>query len=203
MQTRILQRIGVTATGCAAALLLFPPVANAAPGDVTISPVASGSTAQVTVNNGSSSLIGCNMYGIPADVPITGDTKPAFGYTNPEQLSAVIQPGATKTVQLRAATETGLDGSTQLPDGSYDLYWGCSEVPVNDSAEMWGTLAAVGQAPTAEPSRLDLPGAVATTPELAPSETVEPTPEACLGTVCLPPEVADVIAALWATYGTP
>lgn len=203
MNTRILRRFGVAATGCAATLLLFPSVANAAPGDVTISPAVSGNTAVVTVTNGSSSLIGCNMYGIPADVPITGDTKPAFGYTNPEQLSAVIQPGATKTVPLKVATDTGLDGSTQLPDGSYDLYWGCSEVPVNDGAEMWGTLAAVGQAPTAEPSRLDLPGAVAASPELPPAETVEPTPEACLGTICLPPEVADVIAGLWATYATP
>lgn len=200
MNTRILRRMGVAATGCAAALLMFPSVANAAPGDVTISPAVSGSSVNVTVTNGSGSLIGCNMYGIPADTPITGDTKPAFGYTNPEQLSAVIQPGATKTVQLKVATETGLDGSTALPDGNYNLYWGCSEVPVNDGAEMWGTLAAVGQAPTAEPTPLVLPGPVAPTPEQPPVETVEPTPEACIGTVCLPPEVADIIFDLWETY---
>lgn len=145
------------------------------------------------------------MYGLPADTPITADTRPLFGYTNPQQLSAVIQPGAKKFVQLQMYTESGPDGATELPAGTYDLYWGCSAVPVTDGAEQWGTLAPVGQTPTAEPSRLVLPGPVAAAPvtPAAPVEPVTPessTTELCFDGLCLPPDVADAIGELWESY---
>lgn len=151
MTARIARRTAGVVSGCAAALLMFPAFANAAPSDVSISPTVDGSNATVTITNGSGSMIGCNLYGLPADSAVTADTKPVFGYTNPETLSAVIQPGATKTVPLKLFTETGPDGSATLPDGTYDLFWGCSEVPRRGRRTV-GNPTPVGPNATAEPS---------------------------------------------------
>lgn len=204
MTARIARRTAGVVSGCAAALLMFPAFANAAPSDVSISPTVDGSNATVTITNGSGSMIGCNLYGLPADSAVTADTKPVFGYTNPETLSAVIQPGATKTVPLKLFTETGPDGSATLPDGTYDLFWGCSEVPLGEGAEQWGTPTPVGPNATAEPSRLVLPGtAPSTAPTVEPVAPVEPPAQTCFGEICLPPEVVDLVGELWETYATP
>lgn len=188
------------ASGCATAALLFPAVANAAPDDVTIMPAVSGHTATVTIVNGSKALIGCKLFGLPAGSVADSESRPPFGYTNPVDPSALIPPGATKTVTLEVFTEDGPNGSIALPDGNYDLYWGCTTVPNLDGVEQWGTLAPAGGVSTAETSPLVLPGETSSPPievERAPSTFP------CYDASCLPPEAADIVDDLWNEYTSP
>jgi hypothetical protein len=103
-------------------------------------------------------------------------------------------------VTLEVFAENGPTGSTILPDGSYDLYWGCTTVPNVDGVEQWGTLAPTGAVSTADTTRLVLPGPASSTP--IPVATV-PSTAFCYDANCLPPDVADIVNDLWNEYTSP
>ncbi len=201
MTKRIVLRALGAATCCATGLLVFPTTADGSPNDVTTESAVTGDTATVTIINESSALIGCKLFGLPAGSVADSDSRPPFGYVNPVDPGALILPGATKTVTLEVFTEDGPNGSTALPPGAYDLYWGCTTVPNVDGVEQWGTLAPAGGISTAEPTELVLPGDAAS-PPLAPVETAPPAGP-CYDAECLPPEAADIVDDLWNEYTSP
>ena len=193
----LLRTLGI-ALGCATAAILSPAIANAAPNDVTITPSVSGNSVTVTVTNRSTAVIGCKMFGLPAGSVADSDSRPPFGYVNPVDPRALIAPGGTRTVALEVFTDEGPSGSTVLPDGAYDLYWGCTTVPGFDGVEQWGTLGPAGKPSTARTTRLTLPAEVGTL--IAPTPM---PPGPCPDASCLPPDVADIVDDLWGEYTSP
>ncbi|ANY24849.1 hypothetical protein [Gordonia terrae] len=192
----LLRTLGI-ALGCATAAILSPAIAHAAPGDVTITPSVSGNSVTVTVTNRSAAVIGCKMFGLPAGSVANSDSRPPFGYVNPVDPRALIAPGGTRTVALEVFDD-GPTGSTVLPDGDWDLYWGCTTVPGVDGVEQWGTLGPTGKPSTAPTTRLTLPAAVGTL--IAPTPM---PPGPCPDASCLPPDAADIVDDLWGEYTSP
>ncbi len=185
---------------CVSAVVLCSVDANAAPADVTTVSAVSGNIATATITNRSAAVIGCKLFGLPSGSVADRESRPPFGYVNPVDPSALILPGTTRTVTLEVFTEDGPNGSTALPDGVYDLYWGCTTVPNVDGVEQWGTLAPAGGVPTAVTSRLVVPGDAPEASVPAPPALV---PESCYDASCLPPDLADVVDDLWNELTSP
>ncbi|WP_307796724.1 hypothetical protein [Williamsia soli] len=185
---------------CLSPVVLCFAHANAAPGDVTTVSAVSGNIATATITNRSTAVIGCKLFGLPAGSVADSGSRPPFGYVNPVDPGALILPGTTRTVTLEVFTEDGPNGSTALPEGVYDLYWGCTTVPNVDGVEQWGTLAPAGGVPTAVTSRLVVPGDAPETPLPAPQAVV---PGPCYDARCLPPDLADVVDDLWNELTSP
>lgn len=200
VSNHLVQRTVIAAFGCISAVSICPTLANAAPNDVTTTAAVSGNTSTVTITNQSRAVIGCKLFGLPAGSVADSDSRPPFGYVNPVDVGALILPGDTRTVTLEVFTDDGPNGSTALPDGIYDLYWGCTTVPNVDGVEQWGTLAPTGAVSTAAPSRLVLPGDTSGAPENI--GLAAPTGP-CDDARCLPPDVADVVDDLWNEYTSP
>ncbi|WP_238418595.1 hypothetical protein [Gordonia sp. 'Campus'] len=184
--------------GCAATLALLPATADAAPDDVTIAPSVSGNSVTVTITNRSAAVIGCKLFALPAGSVADSDSRPPFGYVNPVDPRALITPGGTRTVALEVFTDEGPSGATALPDGAFDLYWGCTTVPGADGAEQWGTLGPTGKPSTAATTRLVLPAEAGTL--IAPTPM---PPGPCPDASCLPPDAADIVDDLWGEYTAP
>ncbi|MFE0751193.1 hypothetical protein [Gordonia sp. NPDC058843] len=197
MTGRHLPRTLGAALVCVTAAMIFPAVANAAPRDVTIAQSASGNAVTVTITNRSAAVIGCKLFGLPAGSAADSESRPPFGYVNPVDPRSLIAPGGTRTVALEVFDD-GPTGSTALPDGAYDLYWGCTTVPGVDGVEQWGTLGPTGKPSTAQTTRLVLPAEVGTL--IAPTPM---PPGPCHDASCLPPDVADIVDDLWGEYTSP
>lgn len=155
------------------------PDAEAAPTDVTATASVSGSTVTLTVTNNASKRIGCEIVGVPAGGP---PTNVVFGYQTPEELGALITAGSSKSLPLRISqgTPPAPTGTTTIPDGAYDIYWGCTTITLppgtGAAEEFWGTNPPVtGATPTvAEPLRVTVPGGAATPPAPKPDAPAAP-----------------------------
>lgn len=155
------------------------PDAEAAPTDVTATASVSGSTVTLTVTNNASKRIGCEIVGVPAGGP---PTNVVFGYQTPEELGALITPGSSKSLPLRVSqgTPPAPTGTTTIPDGAYDIYWGCTTITLppgtGAAEEFWGTNPPLtGMTPTvAEPLRVTVPGGAAAPPAPKPDAPATP-----------------------------
>ncbi|WP_238422550.1 hypothetical protein [Gordonia sp. 'Campus'] len=169
MKTRFRRISAGVAFGAAAiAGAALAPAASAAPTDVTASPTVSGNTVSLTVTNNAAKRIGCEIFGVRAgDAP----SQVVFGYQTPEELGALISPGSSKSVPLRISqgTPPAPTGSTTIPDGTYDVYWGCTTITLppgtRANEQFWGTNPPLtAMTPTADPIRVTVPGGETTTP---------------------------------------
>ncbi len=193
-------------TGFAAAVALataLAPSASAAPADVTVSPSLAGNTITLKVSNNANKRIGCEIFGVKAN------TSPAasgvvFGYQTPEELGALISPGASKNVPMRATAGTPptLTGSTTIPDGTYDIYWGCATItlpPGSAREQFWGTNPPLtNMTPTAAPIRVSVPGAGPTAPAPESEAPARPTVPGFPNI-----DIPEQICAPWACYPLP
>ncbi|MAU81276.1 MAG: hypothetical protein CME34_05290 [Gordonia sp.] len=193
--TRTIRRIAIGSAVAALSAAMLAPTASAAPADVTATPTVNGNTVSLTVQNDSAKRVGCEIFGVPADTaPSAGQIS--FGYQTPEQLSALITPGSSKKLPMRVPVSDPPrpTGSTTIPDGNYDIYWGCRTItipPVDAAAEeYWGTTpplpagAATGDAPI----RVEVPGEAPTSTTPKPETTVPPAikeREVCVFGYCL------------------
>ncbi|MDL9945104.1 hypothetical protein QSJ19_05775 [Gordonia sp. ABSL11-1] len=195
MTRRIRTTFGTTTLGAAILAAAMAPTASAAPADVTATSSVSGSVITLTVKNSAAKRIGCEIFGVPADAKPSAD-QVKFGYQTPEELSALIVPGSTKNLEMRLSVGTPPRpaGSTTIPDGSYDVYWGCGTIslPPGDPAaeEYWGTNPPLGNKPATAttPLRVDVPGTTSTEPSTpAPAPTAPGGPKTiCIAGFCLP-----------------
>ncbi|MCR5979623.1 hypothetical protein GDN83_18080 [Gordonia jinghuaiqii] len=195
---------------CGAALAIgaaMAPAASAAPNDVTATPSVSGNTITLTVQNNAAKRIGCEVVGVPAG---GSPSNVAFGYQTPEQLGALISPGSSKALPMRLSegTPPTPTGSTTLPDGTYDIYWGCTTItlpPGTGAAEQfWGTNPPLTEmTPTdAEPIRVTLPAAGQPAPgEGAPGVPADPAKPEIPGLPGV--QVPDEVCAMSACYPLP
>lgn len=135
-----------------------------------------GNTVNITVRNSSSKSIGCTTYGLTEGVPFADGTEIRFG--SQEQL--LIQPGQSHSYAQKLPVQgppPGPYGSTTIPDGRYDVYWGCFDLP--DRTESWGTNPPVNSsndAPTdgiAQVIKVSVPG------------TAQPPTPPCTGSLCM------------------
>ncbi|WP_055475564.1 hypothetical protein [Gordonia sp. HS-NH1] len=166
---------------CAAAAIgaAHTPDAAAAPTDVTATASAAGNTVTLTVTNKAAKRIGCEIVGVPAG---GAPTNVVFGYQTPEELGALITPGSSKSLPLRISqgTPPAPTGSTTIPDGTYDIYWGCTTITLppgtGATEEFWGTNPPLtGMTPTvAAPIRVTVPGGAATPPAPGPDAPATP-----------------------------
>lgn len=161
--------VGLAVCAAAAFGAALAPVATAAPSDVTATPSVSGNNVTLTVTNNAAKRIGCEIVGVPAG---GAPTNVVFGYQTPEELGALISPGSSKSLPLRISqgTPPTPSGTTTIPDGTYDIYWGCTTITLppgtGAAEEFWGTNPPVtGTTPTvAAPLRVTVPGGAATPP---------------------------------------
>jgi hypothetical protein len=192
---RRIRRIAISSALTALVAGMLAPTASAAPADVTVTPTVNGNTVALTVHNDSAKRVGCEIFGVPADSELSGESL-AFGYQTPEQLSALIAAGSSKKLPMRVSVgdPPKPTGSTTISDGSYDIYWGCRTVtipPVDEAAEeYWGTTPPLpaGAATGATPVRVDVPGEAPPTSAPAPETTTPPIEmqKVCVFGYCLP-----------------
>ncbi|MDS1114019.1 hypothetical protein RD149_09575 [Gordonia westfalica] len=180
------------------------PTASAAPADVIVSPSVAGNAITLKVSNNAAKRIGCEIFGVKADTSPTASGV-VFGYQTPEQLGALISPGTSKNVPMRvtAGTPPKPTGSTTIPDGTYDIYWGCATItlpPGTAREQFWGTNPPLtNMTPTAgAPIRVSVPGAGPTAPEPEPETPARPTVPGFPDI-----EIPEQICAPWACYPVP
>ena len=137
-------------------------------------PSVTGNTVTATITNNSSDAIVCASLGADAGNPNPAKTLSArLFFETPE-----IPAGTTGTYTYLiydgdAGTNAGI---TEIPDGSYDIYWTCTAA--SPGAESWGTPPFLtADEATATPYRNIQVG--------APEPEPEPEPT-CFGSVCLP-----------------
>lgn len=203
MTTRLRTLTAGTAFIAAAAFATaLAPVATAAPADVTVSPSVSGNTITLNVVNKANKRIGCEIFGVAANTPPAASGV-AFGYQTPEELGALISPGTSKNVTMQVATGTPPKptGSSTIPNGTYDIYWGCATItlpPGSAREEFWGTNPPLTDiTPTAgAPIRVTVTGAgrAAPTPEKPARPSVPGFPQI---------QVPEQICVPWACYPVP
>lgn len=172
----------------------FAPSATAAPSDVTLTPVVDGNTVSASIANNSPHRVACEIFGVPAGGSPSGQV--VFGYVSPESLGELIPRGATQAVDLRLSEGDSPTGPTAIPNGSYDLYWGCTSVLIGvdgvSFGEQWGTAPPVGATPTVSaPVRVNVTGEPAPDAPGDPTNPSDPpapgAPEdICVSSLCAP-----------------
>lgn len=198
---------GMAFAAAAAIGTALTPPASAAPADVTVSPTVSGNTITLKVSNKANKRIGCEIFGVKANTPPAASAV-AFGYQTPEELGALISPGTSKDVPMRvtAGSPPKPTGSTTIPNGTYDIYWGCATItlpPGSAREQFWGTNPPLtDMTPTSgAPVRVTVTGAGPAAPEPrseTPTTPARPTVPGLPGI-----EIPEQICAPWACYPLP
>ncbi|WP_232716308.1 hypothetical protein [Gordonia metallireducens] len=198
---------GMAFAAAAATTIVLAPSASATPGDVTVSPSVSGNTITLAVTNNANKRIGCEIFGVKANTAPAASAV-AFGYQTPEELGALISPGTSKNVPMRvtAGNPPKPTGPTTIPNGTYDIYWGCATItlpPGSVREQFWSTNPPLtNMTPTAgAPVRVTVTGAGPATPEPrseAPTTPARPTVPGFPGI-----EIPEQICAPWACYPLP
>ena len=171
--------LGAALTGAAA--LSLAPSAIAAPNDLLLTPSVVGNTVTISIANASDRPVACTIAGFnEGDDPLVQEA--VFGYTTPNDILELVPMGGEKAVQMRleGVDENGNPaptGSTEIPDGDYEIYYGCRALVLDgvEEPEHWGTNPPLSDqtATFAEVIRISVPGG-----------DVPPPPPACSGSVC-------------------
>ncbi|MCK0515722.1 hypothetical protein [Williamsia sp. DF01-3] len=169
--------LGVALSGAAA--FGFAPSAVAAPSDVTLTPSVVGNTVTISIANGSDRPVACTIAGFnEGSDPLVDEA--AFGYATPNDPLELVPMGSQKAVQMRleGVDENGFPGpvgSTEIPDGDYEIYYGCRTLVLEgvEEPEYWGTNPPLDDETTtfAEVIRVSVPGG-------------DTPPPACSGSLC-------------------
>jgi hypothetical protein len=135
---RLLFRTFAAIAGLLVLLLSAPAAASGAPNDVSGTSSASGNKVTAVMTNNYGGQITCAVGGFPAGTVDPNMSAPSFGLTYKD-----VAAGGTASYVFE-----------NVPNGTYDIHWLCTNVGVT---EKWATFNAQDITKTAQPTTVTVP----------------------------------------------